>query len=380
MNIIHYGMYPSTFWNDAQTASHHAKNENLDKAIEAARKAVALEPDNHERKQELELYRTQKLNMNHDDQALAIIHEKRAEPTFKRIQTLIDAFYAQSYLEIGVFEGGTFLNLDVPFKVAVDPLFRFDPQIYANDNAHFYNTTSDDFFTQFPERSLLLEKKYHNTPFKFDIIYLDGLHTFEQTLRDFANSLPFSHEKTVWIFDDTVPSNCFAAMPCVKKQDTLKDYAGLFADSAWQGDVFKAIFAIHDMYPDFSYCTQTDNGNAQTILWRTEKTTKRTKVFESIEAISRMRYEDFIEYAWILKPMHDQDIFPLIYTNIDPLTHKTGDEARLVIQKIKTIELLQNIHDHTKDILLPQLEQLREANNALSVENHVLKKLLEKRA
>ncbi len=377
MHIMNQAMYESPFWSapHARAASIHAAKGDLDAAIDAARKAVAVEPYDHTRRQELELYRLKKLQKQHSEEILADIQKKRKKPAFQRIQALTDTFYAQTYLEVGVFEGETFLPLDVPFKIAVDPLFRFDSTLFTNDNAHFYSETSDEFFAQFPERAESFTHKYHNSPFKFDVIYLDGLHTFEQTLRDFENSLPYSHEKTVWIIDDTVPSNCFAAMSCPETQDRYKDYAGMFADGAWQGDVFKAVFAIHDLYPEFSFCTQVDNGNEQTILWRTEKPTKRAKVFDSTEAIARMRYEDLIEYAWVLYPVKDAEVLSKVYTNIDPLAYKTGEESALIIKPIKSIALMQELCNNLQSLV----EELRANNQALTVENTALKKILAKK-
>ncbi len=377
MKIMNDAMHENPFWSEphVRNATVHAAKGDLNSAIDCARKAVAVEPYSAARKEELEAYRVQRLREKYSEEQVGFIQDRRLKGAYKRIQAFIDIFYAQSYLEVGVCEGDTFLHIDVPFKIAVDPTFRFNTHLHANDNTHFYPETSDEFFKHFPERSQRLQEKYHSEDFKFDIIYLDGLHTFEQTLRDFENSLAYAHEKTVWIFDDTVPSNCFAAMPCITTQEQFKDYANMFADIAWQGDVFKTIFAIHDMYPDFSYCTQINNDNPQTVLWRTEKPTKRTKVFNSAEHIAQMRYEDFIQYAWVLYLVNDEDILKHIYSNTDPLQHKTGEEAKLVIKPVRTIEFLKK----ELDALMQAFETLSHKQNTLTVENFALKRLLEKK-
>ena len=40
-----------------------------------------------------------------------------------------------------------------------------------------------------------------------DLVYLDGLHTFEQTYRDLCNTLMHAHPATVILVDDTVPTS-----------------------------------------------------------------------------------------------------------------------------------------------------------------------------
>ncbi len=395
IRIMTEAMHENPFWSEphAQFAAIHDAKGELDKAIDCARKAVAVEPFNMSRKAALAKYRTKKLQkyFSHDDLTNVLSHMNTS--TCARIQSYIDMFYAKTYLEIGVFFGDTFLNLDVPYKVAVDPEFQFEISRFTNANTVFYEDTSDAFFEKFKKDALRLQHIYHNSPFKFDVIFIDGLHTFEQTLRDFENTLPYSHEKTVWIFDDTVPSNCFSAVASLEKSVQWKACADMKKSAAWHGDVFKAIFAIHDMYPEFSYCTQVNNGNPQTILWRTNDPTPRAKVFESTKPIAHMCYEDFLEYAWVLHPVNDHEVLSKIFTNIDPLTHRTGNEYARVITPIVTDKMYTMFTDHKNNAhalttLLKEYESLTqelkainasmedmlESHNALTAENAVLKK------
>lgn len=98
------------------------------------------------------------------------------------VKKCLSAVNAQSYLDIGVSKGQNFLSMECAKKVAVDPKFRFGWQDVANSDhtANFYQITSDEFFSS---ESIVKEK--------FDVIFLDGLHTAEQTLRDFINALNF---------------------------------------------------------------------------------------------------------------------------------------------------------------------------------------------
>ncbi len=400
IELMTEAMHMNPFWSEphAQFAAIHYEQGNLPAAIDCARKAVAVEPYDPMRSYELKAYRVEKMQRRaQDGDPLADIALKYTT-TWVRIQSYIDIFYAKTYLEIGVARGDTFLNMEVPFKVGVDPEFRFDTKPFATDAVHFYDESSDTFFEHLPQRAGTWSEMYHNKPFKFDVIFIDGLHTFEQTLRDFENSIAYSHDKTVWIFDDTVPSQHFSAINCQEKHDNWKACAGLSQDSAWHGDVFKAIFAIHDSYPEFSYCTQVNNGNPQTILWRTQEPTPRKKVFGSHNAIASMRYEDFVEYAWVMHPVNDEEVLSKVFTNIDPINFRTGEEYKKVITPIisdkereykkqnqdleqRLFEVAKSQKLATQEILQlkQELLELSKRNMALQTENDTLKKFVAKK-
>jgi hypothetical protein len=185
---------------------------------------------------------------------------------------------AKSYLEIGVDDGGTFFNVDVEKKTAVDPVFKFNPEDHAAHGINYYEMTSDAFFAQISDPSD-----------RYDLIYLDGLHTFDQTLRDFCTTLSLSHSKTIWLIDDTHPHSIASAASTIKKS---KLYRRLFRDSnrAWYGDVYKAICAIHDFFPLFKYATYT--GHGQTVVWQ-ERREDFEPTWNSMGKISRIGYSEF---------------------------------------------------------------------------------------
>ena len=47
----------------------------------------------------------------------------------------------------------------------------------------------------------------------FDIVFLDGLHVFAQTFRDFCNTLLVTHERSLILIDDTVPDDIYSSWP-----------------------------------------------------------------------------------------------------------------------------------------------------------------------
>lgn len=191
------------------------------------------------------------------------------------------ALGAKRYLEIGVARGNTFFAIDIANKVAVDPKFRFEWRGRVTDRIKFHETTSDQFFLAAPPGP------------KFDIIFLDGLHTFEQTFRDFCNALAVAHDKTVFLIDDTVPSDVYSSLPSQEDAGRFRREAGA-SKIGWHGDVYKVVYAIHDFFPMFDFRTIVGKGNPQTLLWR-EQRKDFTPVYNNLESISRMTYFDMKE-------------------------------------------------------------------------------------
>lgn len=217
--------------------------------------------------------------------------------TVEQLGAIASARSAKSYLEIGVYEGDTFLNATrFDLRHGVDPHFRLDVAAHRSDSLVFFEATSDDFFT------------HHADPTqKYDVIFLDGLHTFEQTFRDFCASLAHSHDRTVWLIDDVYPSDVFSSHP---DQTAAYRYRALHGGEsvAWHGDVYKVVFAIHDLFPNLSYRTIEDDGNPRTVVIRRQRQ-NFAPAFESLEQISRMTYYDFIEHTELMNLAKGRDVY-----------------------------------------------------------------------
>src|SRR5688500_4514432 len=93
--------------------------------------------------------------------------------TLRRLNYLIHKLRLKTYLEIGLGNGGTFDGVKVSKKVGVDP-HPWSPAVKDLQTVHLM--TSDEYFSR---------NWCHGT--RFDLILLDGLHTAEQTYRDFVN-------------------------------------------------------------------------------------------------------------------------------------------------------------------------------------------------
>ena len=108
----------------------------------------------------------------------------------RRINSLATKLGAQRYLEIGVNQGDTFRKIEIRDRTAVDPKFAFVVEDFAAPLTRFEETTSDLFFESEP-----FEPDY-------DTIFIDGLHHFEQVVRDVSNSLLRMHRRSIMLIDD----------------------------------------------------------------------------------------------------------------------------------------------------------------------------------
>jgi hypothetical protein len=171
----------------------------------------------------------------------------------RRLNTLIRELHLSSYLEIGVLDGETFANVNARRRYGVDPHPLFDA-VFLPRGASFAVMTSDAFFAT-------IRKSKH-----FDVAFIDGLHTVDQTYRDLINT--FSHLRSgVILIDDTVPSDEFSAIPDQEASYLARDAAGL-EGRPWHGDVWRVVMLLDRHHPELEWRTIIDEGNPQTLVWR----------------------------------------------------------------------------------------------------------------
>jgi hypothetical protein len=214
--------------------------------------------------------------------------------TSQRIKKINNFLNINKYLEIGVHFGDTFNNLELPYKVAVDPYFQFDYKNLENSSCKFYSTTSDDYFTNHSDQDI------------FDLIFLDGLHEFPQTLRDFNSAIKHSNKRTLIILDDVYPNDVFSSLSLITNPHNLRKRNNPENnDLSWHGDVFKTIFFIHDFFPTYTYCTiDWGYGNPQALIFQKDRVNFKPR-FNDLEKISRLTYFDLLENIDILNLMSE---------------------------------------------------------------------------
>jgi hypothetical protein len=195
------------------------------------------------------------------------------------LQAILSLFEAPGYLEIGVDSGETFFALAAARKVAVDPGFRFDIDEARGREPHtaFFEVESDRYFGELIDRNE-----------KFDVIYVDGLHTFEQTLRDFCNSLRFLSDDGVIVIDDVVPNSYASSLPNASIAAQLKSALN-DPDQSWMGDVYRLVFFIDTFFQQYDYATITDN-HGQLVVWSRQRSAEEV-TRRAVEQIARAPFE-----------------------------------------------------------------------------------------
>lgn len=213
----------------------------------------------------------------------------------RRVNRFLSTFENSQYLEVGVSTGRTFFDVVADRKVAVDPRFKFDVKKHEKEGVEFHSITSDAYFDALPIGN------------KFDVVFLDGLHTFEQTYRDLLNTLVHTHDGSVILIDDTVPSDVYSAMPDHVRSRQFRQRDGS-TRNGWHGDTYKVVFAIHDFAPSLCYRTLLGRGNFQTLVWR-GKSQPRTPIFDNLEKISRLSYFDMFEHDHVFQRLDEAAAF-----------------------------------------------------------------------
>ena len=141
------------------------------------------------------------------------------------INRLIKAFDYKNYLEIGVSDGANFVEIECENKVSVDP-----QQLGYTT----HQMTSDEYFEQLPD------------DVKFDIIFIDGLHLWEQCYRDIENSLKHLSPNGIII--------CHDMNPLEESFQSRKPYNCYL----WNGDVWRAFIKIRSEHNDLFTCMIED--------------------------------------------------------------------------------------------------------------------------
>ncbi|MBG0792004.1 class I SAM-dependent methyltransferase [Methylocystis sp. H62] len=207
------------------------------------------------------------------------------------IQELIGLIGAKSYLEIGVNRGETFHAVQCGRKVAVDPNFLFDVQQaeQRNKNAVYQQTTSDRFFEKSPKGET------------FDVIFLDGLHTYDQTLRDLLNAVTKVNAEGIIIIDDVLPSSYAASLPDLTLAERVKAITGE-KDMSWMGDVYRLVYFIESFLQLYSYATVAEN-HGQLVMWRAGRNADDVGKMTSLE-VAQAEFYKIVTYRdpLILQP------------------------------------------------------------------------------
>ena len=164
------------------------------------------------------------------------------------IRRILKRTNARMYLEIGVRWGTVFLPMKARRKIAIDPAFNlplYKKVVHIKDifKNQYFEMTSDEFFDT---HAYMFQKE------KIDVAFIDGLHTYAQTLKDAENCLTNLSEHGIIVLHDCNPTSEAAAAPSLEIAKKLPGWTGF-----WSGDVWKTIVYLRSARPDL-YVTVLD--------------------------------------------------------------------------------------------------------------------------
>ena len=185
------------------------------------------------------------------------------------IEYLIKKNNYTNYLEIGCDQNQLFSKVIIDNKIGVDPV--------SGGNIR---KTSDEFF-----------KENNN---KFDIVFIDGLHTYEQVKKDILNSIDFLNQNGIILVHDCMPDSLGKqAVPRYKMQ--------------WNGDVWKAIIDLRQKEDLDIYTCEMDQG----IGIITKK--KNSSLLSLSKPIHKIKFKDYFynykEYMRVISLAELKKIF-----------------------------------------------------------------------
>ena len=167
------------------------------------------------------------------------------------IEYLIKKNNYKKYLEIGCDQNQLFSRINIQNKVGVDPA--------SGGNVR---ETSDNFFEKNNDM--------------FDIIFIDGLHIYEQVKKDILNSIKYLNDEGVILIHDCLPdSMAKQAVPRYKMQ--------------WNGDVWKAIVDLRRNTELEIFTCEIDQGIG--II----KKNKNTSILKIDKPIEKLKFKDYYE-------------------------------------------------------------------------------------
>jgi hypothetical protein len=153
------------------------------------------------------------------------------------INFLSEKFNYKKYLEIGLREPSDCFN-----HIKFESKDSVDPGLEANNNQAKYKYTSDSFFLMIDHG--LLDKPLD---YKWDLIFIDGLHISDQVERDINNALNHLSENGSIVLHDCNPPTEHHARAYYNDLSTT-------ARSAWNGSVWKAIYKMRCTRYDLDIC------------------------------------------------------------------------------------------------------------------------------
>jgi hypothetical protein len=173
----------------------------------------------------------------------------------------------KSYIEIGVMTGASVAHAKPPtVVVGIDP----HPRLLSAPNTvcKIYPLTSDNYFaSRDPRRDIEAET--------VDLAFIDGMHLFEQVLRDFINIERVSSPTTLVLIHDTFAINATVA----RREWSPNQF--------WVGDVWKIIPCLRKFRPDLQVFTIATPPSGLSVVTR----------LDSLSTLLPDRFDEIVSYC-----------------------------------------------------------------------------------
>jgi hypothetical protein len=180
------------------------------------------------------------------------------------------------YLEVGV-QHGTSLNLAHAAEVAIG----IDPQPLIQDtgNQNIYRMTSDEYFhgAGGPDPG-------HHLPIDFG--FIDGLHHFEQALRDFLNIERHAAKDSVVVLDDVLPRN-------------QEEANRVQCPGDWTGDVWKVSHILMRFRSDLTILEVNTQPTGTLLVYGFGRPKKFSSLRLGSPELMHVATEDYMDLNWV---------------------------------------------------------------------------------
>lgn len=181
---------------------------------------------------------------------------------YEIINKIIKDRGAKKYLEIGVYTGQCIREIKVEHKDGVDPGSEGH---VAPEVTH--RMTSDEFFAS-------LDKD-----FKYDVIFIDGLHHSEQVDKDIENALNHLVDNGVIVLHDCNPEEeLYTLIPRVS--------------GIWNGDVYKSVLRFRKKGLHTCFTVDTDCGCGVIVKDNRPEEVENLELYEEAEKDWKVFHEN----------------------------------------------------------------------------------------